>query len=438
MKDIVKPILRFIKHKINAGVVLLLATVAAMIVANTPLSDFYFNLFEKTYIDFKFEFWNLSKPLYYWINDGLMAVFFFLIGLEVKREIKIGELSTPKKALLPTIAAIGGMVVPALIFVLFNRNNHLYINGWAIPVATDIAFALGVISLLGKRVPVELKIFLTSLAVVDDIGAVLTIAVFYTADISFYYLIIALAVWIVLFVLNKAGVRNIWIYIVIGIFGVWYPLLKSGVHATIAGVLVAFTIPMARKYNLKRFVDNVQISLNQFKNYFRPKKTMLTPEQYDSIDDIKNYCNKVSSPLQRLENGLHKFTFYFIMPLFAFANTGIKFEDFDFNLFASRNLPLGIFSGLVFGKVIGISLFVFIFHKLKLIKLPLNVSFRQIIGAGFLAGIGFTMSIFIAELAFHNDELINISKVSILFASLIAGIIGFFMLRIKNNDKNKV
>lgn len=429
MKDFVNPIFKFIRYNVNAGIILLLATIAALIVANSPASDFYFNVFEKTYIDFKFEFWELSKPFYYWINDGLMAIFFFLVGLEVKREVKIGELSSIKKAMLPTVAAIGGMAVPALVFVAFNYCNANYINGWAIPMATDIAFALGVLTLLGKRVPVELKIFLTSLAVVDDIGAVLTIAVFYTEEIAYSYLFIALGVWLVLFALNKVGVRNIWVFILIGIFGVWYPLLKSGVHATIAGVLVAFTIPMQRKYMLKSFVQNVQDKLDQFRQNCGDNQTLLTAEQYDSVDDIKDYCDEVSSPLQRLEHALHKVTFYFIMPFFAFANTGIRLKDFDFNLLFSNNLPLGIMLGLVVGKLLGISLFVFVFMKLKIVKLPKALTFPHIIGAGLLAGIGFTMSIFVTELAFHNDQLITISKVSILVASLIAGIAGFLVLR---------
>ncbi len=435
MTDIVRPILKFIKREINAGIVLIFATVAALIVANSGLSEAYFNFFEKTTIDFKFEFWKLSKPLYYWINDGLMAVFFFLIGLEVKREVRIGELSGLKKALLPSVAAVGGMIVPALIFLMFNMGNDAYINGWAIPMATDIAFALGVLSLLGKRVPVELKLFLTSLAVVDDIGAVITIAIFYTEEIAFTYLIIALAVWLVLFIIGKMGMRSMWVYIVVGIFGVWYPLLMSGVHATIAGVLVAFTIPMGRKYESQLFVDNVKSKLKQFIDNEKPPKELLTSEQYDSVDDIRDYCDSVSSPLQTLEHRLHKFTYFFIMPLFAFANTGISFENFNFGEFFSNDLPLGIFFGLSLGKVIGITLFVFVFLKLKLVSLPETLSMKHVIGAGFIAGIGFTMSIFVTELAFHNDELINISKVSILLASLVSGIIGFVVLRFINSRK---
>lgn len=435
MKDFVKPILKFIQREVNAGIVLIFATIAALIVANSALSDTYFKFFEKTYINFEFEFWKLSKPLYYWINDGLMGIFFFLIGLELKRELRIGELSTPQKALLPTVAAVGGMLFPALIFIVFNSQNSSYVNGWAIPMATDIAFALGVISLLGKRVSTELKIFLTSLAVVDDLGAVLIIAFFYTEKIVFTYLIIAIVVWLILFGINKLGVRSIWVYIVIGIFGVWYPLLLSGVHATIAGVLVAFTIPMSRKFKNEEFIQNVKEKLNQFVDGKKLKKaSLLSAEQYDSVDDIKNYCNKVGSPLQNIEHTLHNFTFFFIMPLFAFANTGIRFEDFDFSLLFSNRLPLGIMSGLVLGKVLGISFFVFVFYKLKLIKIPENITLRQIVGAGFLAGIGFTMSIFITDLAFHNDDLISISKVAILVASLIAGTIGYIILR---NSKSK-
>ena len=221
--------------------------------------------------------------------------------------------------------------------------------------------------------------------------------------------------------------------------GVWYPLLKSGVHATIAGVLVAFTVPMLRKYDAQKFVKNVKIKLKQFVNdQSIEKQTLLSNEQYDSIGDIKTYCSNISSPLQNLEHSLHKVTFYFIMPLFAFANTGIRFSDFNFKLLLNSNLPLGIFCGLVLGKVLGIFLFVFIFSKLKLIKIPDTISLRQIIGAGFLAGIGFTMSIFITDLAFHNDELIAISKVSILFASLVAGLIGFFILRYNKSPIAKI
>jgi NhaA family Na+:H+ antiporter len=266
--------------------------------------------------------------------------------------------------------------------------------------------------------------------VVDDLGAVLTIAVFYTSDISFTFLFIALALWLVLFFLNIVGVRSIWVFIVIGIFGVWYPLLKSGVHATIAGVLVAFTIPLNQKINTEVFVKNIKLKLKQFsEDCCSDTQKILTYAQYDSIDDIRDYCNKVSSPLQNLEHALQKFTFYFVMPLFAFANTGIRFEDFDMKLLFSNNLTLGIFSGLVFGKVIGIVLFVFIFYKLKIIKIPPEIKFGHIVGAGFLAGIGFTMSIFITDLAFRNDELIAITKVSILFASLVAGLIGYLTLR---------
>ncbi|MBN1820532.1 MAG: Na+/H+ antiporter NhaA [Prolixibacteraceae bacterium] len=423
-------ILHAIKSEINPGLVLLFTTVAAMIIANSPLSDLYSKLFEETKITIDFNLWSLSKPLYYWINDGLMAVFFFLVGLEIKREILIGGLSQPKKALLPIVAAAGGMAVPALLFITFNLNDANHINGWAIPMATDIAFALGILALLKSRVPVELKIFITTLAIVDDIGAVITIAAFYTSDISVFYLLAALVGWVVLFVLNKAGVRVFWVFILIGILGVWYPLLKSGVHATVAGILVAFTIPIDRKYDISEFTSRAGEVLKRIReNSGLEEKTILKTQQYEEIEKLKTYCEKVSSPLQNLEHGLHNFTFYFIMPLFAFANTGIRFKGIDFGSLISNNLSIGIFTGLFLGKVAGILLFVWIFHKLRLVSLPKSLNWNHIIGAGFLAGIGFTMSIFITDLAFHGDELIVISKLSILIASLLAGITGYFILR---------
>jgi Na+:H+ antiporter, NhaA family len=424
------PVLRSIKKQMNAGVVLLFAAAAALVIANSPLSDLYFRIFEETRISIDFGPWKLDKPLYYWINDGLMAIFFFLIGLEVKRELLVGELSSVKKASLPLVGAVGGMLVPALVFVAFNYNEPLYINGWAIPMATDIAFALGVIALLKDRVPIELKIFLVSLAVVDDIGAVLAIAVFYTEEISLMYLFIALGVFLFLFLLNRLGVRVFWVFIVIGIFGLWYPLLKSGVHATIAGVLLAFTIPLKRETNARDFLTDTQSALKNFDKYKSGESSfILQPEQYDSITQIRESIARISSPLQQIENSLHNFTLYFIMPLFAFANTGIRFSGIDWSLVFTVSLPIGIMLGLLLGKVVGVSLFVWLFRKLKLIKLPGNIKFRHIIGAGFLAGIGFTMSIFITDLAFHGDKLIDLSKMAILIASLSAGLLGYFLLR---------
>lgn len=428
--EAIKPIFRFIQKEINSGIVLIIVTILAMVIANTGWAEGYFELFEETYISMDFNLWSLKKPLHYWINDGLMAVFFFMIGLEVKREILIGELSSLKKALFPLVAALGGMILPALIFFGINFNNPNYVNGWAIPMATDIAFALGILALLRSKAPTELKVFLTSLAIVDDIGAVLTIAVFYTKEISFVYLAIALGSWLFLILLNQLRVRITWVYIIIGILAVWYPLLLSGVHATVAGVMVAFSIPLWREVDTSDYIENVQNALANFHRYSGGESVYkLNSEQYDAVEDIKEYSRKVSSPHQALEHSLHDFTLYFIMPLFAFANTGIQLNAIDSGDLIGNPLSLGIFLGLLLGKVVGILLFVFIFQRLKLIRIPDALNWQHLIGAGFLAGIGFTMSIFISELAFHGDVLIPISKVSILSASVVAGIIGYLIIR---------
>lgn len=429
MEETLTSLLKFIKREINSGIVLLIMTILAIVVANSPFSDIYFDIFEKTILSIDFAFWKLSKPLYYWINDGLMAIFFLLVGLEVKREILIGELSNIKKALLPLAAASGGIVVPVVIFLLFNFNSAEYKNGWAVPMATDIAFAVGVLAILKDKVSTELKIFLTSLAVVDDIGAVISIALFYTDDVAFGYLAIAFAAWGFLFLLNKLRVRHTWIFLVIGLLFIWYPILKSGVHATVAGVMVAFTIPLKREYLLGTFVAKVSRRLKVFEGVSLDKECSLNEETYNAISDIKEYCGQVGSPLQNLEHAIHNITLYGIVPLFTFANTGIRFGSLNFGQLITDKLALGIFLGLLVGKVLGISSFVMIFKKLKLIDLPGKMSFRDILGAGFLAGIGFTMSIFITDLSFSDNNLVATSKISIFAASLLAGILGFVILK---------
>jgi NhaA family Na+:H+ antiporter len=322
------------------------------------------------------------------------------------------------------------MVLPALIFLIFNSSDPIHSKGWAIPMATDIAFVLGILSLMKNRVPLSLKVFLTTLAIVDDLGAVLTIAFFYTSKISFTYLIIAFSGWLLLWIINRVGVRSFWVFLIIGIFCVWYPLLKSGVHATIAGVLVAFTIPVNRKYRISEFVEKVGNSLNELQDSpGNEKQTLLKSKQYHAVEEIKTHCEKVSSPLQNLEHGLYNFTFYFIMPLFAFANTGIRLGDIEFGSLFQNNLATGIFSGLFLGKIAGIVGFVWIFRKLGLLAFPEGVNWKHIIGAGFLAGIGFTMSIFITDLAFHGDQLISFSKIAILTGSMCAGVVGYFILK---------
>lgn len=426
---VLSPLYQFINNESFSGVLLIAATVVALIWANSSFSDLYFQIWDKTYISFSFHEFSLSKPLYYWINDGLMAVFFFVIGLEIKRETIFGELAKPSKSILPISAAIGGMAVPALIYYYFTRGNSLYTDGWAIPMATDIAFSLGVLALLGRKVPISLKVFLTALAIVDDLGAVLSIAIFYTDTIQLTYLFIAAGTFVVMMLLNIAGVRNLWAFGILAIFGLWLMLLLSGVHATIAGVLAALTIPTSRRLNANEFAAKLKFEAGKFFKYsLESEKQLLDGNQMESINKMKAYCEEAESPLQRVEHNLHNFSIYFIMPLFALANTGIVISgEIDF---LNQPISLGIIFGLIIGKTLGISLFSFIAIKLKIAKLPEGVSFLHIIGAGILAGIGFTMSLFITELAFHGDELISIAKISILVASLFAGVLGYVFLRI--------
>jgi len=420
---------RFIKNESNCGVMLIIATLLALIIANSPFEHFYFDFFKSTYFGVEFHNWSLKKPIYYWINDGLMAIFFLLIGLEIKRELITGELSKFKKAILPVLSAVGGMVFPAAIYLFVNHNNAVYANGWAIPIATDIAFALGILSLLGNKVPLQLKIFLISLAIIDDLGAILSIAIFYTEKLFFQYIIIALIGWLVLIIINILGYKKLWIYVVLGVLGIWLPLLLSGVHATIAGILVATAIPITGKIDSAKFIKNIDTALNDFKKHsFSEALRYFNTGQFDSIEKLKHYYNNVSSPLQILEKKLRNFSLFFIMPLFAFANTGIVIKDIHIITLVSNPLFIGVFFGLLIGKSVGITLFTYIALKLKFAKLSSRVSFSQIIGIGFLSGIGFTMSLFIAELSFNQENLVNIAKISILSTSTLSGIIGYTIL----------
>ena len=327
----------------------------------------------------------LHKPLLLWINDGLMAIFFFLIGLEIKREVLEGELSSPKKASLPLIAALGGLIVPALIFTAFNYSDPVAMRGWGVPVATDIAFALGVLSLLGKVIPRNLKILLLSLAIIDDICAILIIAVFYTADLSLLALGLSSAGVIAAIILNRLGVTQITPYVLIGIF-MWVCVLKSGVHATLAGVVLAFTIP------------------------------------------LKSNKQGQKSPLKSLEHSLHPWVAYAIMPIFAFANAGVPLKGLSFDLL-TQPIPLGIITGLFVGKQLGVFLFVALGCLMGLCALPKDVNFKQIYGLSLLCGIGFTMSLFIGTLAFDDPAIAAQIRLSVLLASLLSAVAGYAVLR---------
>lgn len=375
-----KLFIEFFESEQASGVILILCTIISIIIANSYFRKGYLD-FWHTKVGFETNGIALKYSLEHWINDGLMAVFFLLIGLEIEREIYIGELSDLKNASLPIFAAVGGMATPAILHFLINRGTETQ-AGVGIPMATDIAFALGVLALLGSRIPISLKIFLTALAIIDDLGAIAIIALFYVGDFSLLYFVLALGILAGLFVLNRFGIHWLPLYLIPGIF-MWYFMLKSGIHATIAGVLLAFVIPFGN-------------------------------------GDEK-------SPSYKLQHFLHKPVAFIIMPIFALANTGIALTGNWIAGLTTSN-SLGIFAGLFIGKPLGIVLFSFLAIKIGLSQLPNEVSWKHIIGAGFLGGIGFTMSIFITLLAFDNLEIIQSSKVSILLSSLVAGIVGFLIL----------
>ena len=372
---------QFFHNSKSSGIVLIVCVLISLLVANSSLSaDFQSLLDSKLGTDI----FHLNYSVSVWINDGLMAIFFLLVGLEIKRELLEGELSDIKKASLPIFGAVGGMLIPALIYLAFNYNSE-YKNGWAIPMATDIAFSLAIISLLGKSVPASLKIFLSALAILDDLGAILVIALFYTAQIDWLSLGICGGILVLLIILNKSGTKNLIFYLIPGLF-LWYFMHHSGIHATIAGVILAFTIPT-------------------------------------------NISETEPSPLEKLEQKLHIPVSFIIMPLFALANTNITFQKEIFEGFINP-LSLGIIGGLLVGKVLGINIFSFLAIRLRWAELPTFSAWKDMLGVGFLAGIGFTMSIFVSLLAFPDEvETQNISKISILIASVLSGLVGFLILK---------
>jgi NhaA family Na+:H+ antiporter len=426
-KWITNPIKNLINKSTTGGIMLFLSALLAVFLANSPWSEWYFHLWENK---FGFSFNNhlyLNKTLHHWINDGLMSIFFFVVGLELKREIIGGELSNPKMALLPIAAALGGMVIPALIYVSFNGTGEVR-AGWGIPMATDIAFALGVLYLLGDKIPTSLKVFLTALAIVDDLGAVMVIAFFYTSDISVLNLIIALAFWGFLMFANKIGVRNTYFYGFLGIGGVWLFFLMSGIHATIAAVLVAFTIPANTKVKESVFNNNIKSLLDRFQFADHNEMPTLTQEQLHLLEKIRTTTKDAMTPLQRLEHTLHPLVTFIIMPIFAFANAGVPFTG---NGSENVSIMMGVILGLLVGKFIGVVGFSTLMIKLKIATLPSDITKRHLIGVGLLASIGFTMSLFVTNLAFKNPDYILQAKIGIFVGSIIGGICGFLVLNKK-------
>lgn len=424
---ITEPIQRFVKQEKSGGIVLGISVLAALYLANSPWSDEYFHFLENkigiVFNDVSF----LKYSLHHWINDGLMAIFFFVIGLELKREIVAGELSNPRKALLPIGAALGGMLIPAIIYFSLNPTGEAS-NGWGIPMATDIAFALGVLHFLGKRIPLSLKVFLTALAIVDDLGAVLVIAFFYTSEISIQSLLVGLGFVLVMFIGNKMGIRNILFYAIIGIVGVWIAFLLSGVHATIAAVLAAFVIPANVGIKENIFIERIKNSINKFKDILPNDKVTLTDEQIHQLEIIKKDTNCAIPPLQRLEHAMHPMVTFIVLPIFALANAGVSM-NVDVQELFSTNVALGVSLGLLAGKVIGIVGITWLLVKLRIAPFPEGMNLRNLFGISFLASIGFTMSLFISSLAFTDEIIITQAKIGIFTASIIGGIVGFFILR---------
>jgi len=418
---------RFINEESLGGLILIGSIILAMIWANSGFHDLYHHIWHDIKVGFVLGKIDMVNSIHHWINDGLMALFFFTIGLEIKREIMDGELSSVKKASLPIAAAIGGMIIPAVLYTIVAANNPEYLNGWGIPMATDIAFALGLLAMLGKRVNVNLKIFLMALAIADDLGAVMVIAVFYTEAIDYIELLTGGIFLLVLLAANWMGVRRTLFYALVGFLGVWVAFVYSGVHATIAGVLIALTIPARTRISKKEYITRLDKLSSDLASEESAEGRLLTKEQVHKFSEIEDLSDKAHTPLQKLEHALHPVTTYFILPIFALSNAGIRIEGRIVDMIF-HPVSLGIIIGLVLGKSIGISLLSKLMIRLKLATLPDGVSFRQIIGVGFMAGIGFTMSIFIAELAFVEEEYKQIAKVGIFVASILSAVIGMVIL----------
>jgi Na+:H+ antiporter, NhaA family len=414
---------RFFRTETLGGVVLLAFGLAALIIANSPLADAYNHLWEIPLM-VKISDHQLSLTLHGWINDGLMATFFLLVGLEIKRELLAGELSSARQAALPIACAIGGMVVPAMIFLIFNFGG-IGSHGWGIPMATDIAFALGTLNLIAPKAPIGAKVLLTALAIVDDMGAVLVIALFYSEAIMWSALGGAAVTLVVLIGFNVVGVRHIWPYLLGGVV-LWFFVHASGVHATIAGIALAFTIPAHTRINAVEFSREARSLLDDFDRRETGGFQVLTSKgQQEALFSLEGASKRVTAPVLRLEHALHNFSAFVVMPLFAFANAGVKID-----LSAQHiEIGLGVLAGLVFGKPVGIMMAALIAVKTGIARLPQAVSWRSLFGYACLAGIGFTMSLFVAMLAFADSGLVDAAKRGIIVGSLVAGVAGAVLLR---------
>ncbi len=424
---VLTPLDEFIHRQTTSGILLMFCAVAALYIANSQWNDAYHHFLQMKLV-IGVEGFKISKTIHHWINDGLMALFFFVVGLELKREILVGELSDIKQALFPIVAAIGGMVMPVAIYIAINPEGHT-MDGWGIPMATDIAFALGTLALLGNRIPKNLLTFLVALAIVDDLGAVVVIAVFYTETIDPNALITAAVILFLLVALNLGGIRKPLPYVLLGIV-LWIAMLMSGVHATLAGIFLAFTIPMRPKYDPVRFLEHVNKLIEKVKQAYQKETNIIKNDELRArVRALEEGVNLVQAPAQVMERKLHLPTAYLIIPIFSLANAGIPIDWSSFSDIVMHPVSVGIAAGLILGKLFGIAGFAWIAVKLGVTSLPKGLNFKHIIGVGLMGGIGFTMSIFIAELGFaHHANDLLMAKTGILIASLVAGISGFLWL----------
>ncbi|MDU5343540.1 MAG: Na+/H+ antiporter NhaA [Prevotella bivia] len=427
-RKIFLPAMQFMRQEKSGGIVLAVAVVIALALANSPWHENFAHFFEH-HLGFVVDstpYFNFS--IAHWINDGLMSLFFFVVGLELKREFIGGELRDIRKVVLPVGAAIMGMLVPAGIFLALNFGTEVS-GGWGIPMATDIAFALALVYMLGDRVPLSAKVFLTTLAIVDDLGSVIVIALFYTSNISVSSIAVGVAFLLIMFIANKMGVKSVLFYGMLGVCGVWTAFLMSGIHATIAAVLAAFMIPTDSKIPEATFIARMRRQLRLFEKADSNDVRTLEHEQVEIIAQVKSEAINALPPLQRLEHGMHPFVSFVIMPIFALANAGVNFVEMDMASIFSNNVALGVMLGLLLGKPIGVVASVWILVKLGIGKRSASMTWRRFIGLGFLASIGFTMSMFVTSLAFTDPALHVQAKVGIFAASILGGVIGYRLLK---------
>ena len=420
---ILAPFREFTAREASGGVLLMAAALIALVWANSPFADSYDSLWKTTFTIGAGDF-TLAKSLHLWINDGLMAIFFLVVGLEIKREVLVGELASARRATLPIAAAVGGAVLPALLFLLVAGRDPDAIRGWGVPMATDIAFALGVLALVGSRVPVGLRIFLTALAIVDDLLAVLVIAVFYTSEVSLPALGAGAVILAALVAANRLGVRRPVVYAILGI-ALWVAVLQSGVHATVAGVLLAMTIPARTRIDPADFLERARGFMADFTGQVGDDPDHA---HHAALWELEDLTESAQAPMLRLEHALHPWVAFLIVPLFALSNAGVPIAG-DLVATASEPVVLGVVLGLVIGKQVGITLAAWLVVRAGLAALPTGVTWRHIFGAAWLGGIGFTMSLFVADLAFGESPALALSKIGILAASVVAGVGGYLILR---------